>query len=76
MKMPPSAKLVLKTIEYEGPLTAKEIASKTLLPPRTVRHAVSILLQNGLVGRSPHLRDLRSDIFYILSEKVEKQSVQ
>ncbi len=73
MKMPPSAKLVLKTIEYEGPLTAKEIASKTLLPPRTVRHAVSILLQNGLVGRSPHLRDLRSDIFYILSEKVEQE---
>lgn len=72
MKMPPSAKLVLKTIEYEGPLTAKEVAAKTLLPPRTVRHAVSILLQNGLVGRSPHLRDLRSDIFYILSEEPQE----
>ncbi len=69
MKMPPSAKLVLKTIEYEGPLTAKDVASKTLLPPRTVRHAISILLQNGFIGRSPHLKDLRSDIFYILSEE-------
>jgi NAD+ kinase len=69
MKMPPSAKLVLKTIEYEGPLTAREIAAKTLLPPRTVRHAISILLQSGLIGRSPHLRDLRSDIFYIPSEE-------
>ncbi len=73
MKMPPSAKLVLKTIEYEGPLTAKDVAAKTLLPPRTVRHAISILLQNGFIGRSPHLRDLRSDIFYILSEKSQEE---
>lgn len=72
MKMPPSAKLVLKTIEYEGPMTAREVAAKTLLPPRTVRHAISILTQKGLIGRSPHLRDLRSDIFYIISEEAKK----
>lgn len=72
MKMPPSAKLVLKTIEYEGPLTAKEVAAKTLLPPRTVRHAVSLLLQSGLVGRAPHLRDLRSDVLYIPSDRPEE----
>jgi NAD+ kinase len=69
MKMPPSAKLVLKAIEYEGPMTARDIASKTLLPPRTVRHAVAILVENGLVARSPHLRDLRSDIFYLVAEE-------
>ncbi|MFQ5907486.1 MAG: NAD(+)/NADH kinase [Thermoplasmata archaeon] len=69
MKMPPSAKLVLKAIEYEGPMTARDIAAKTLLPPRTVRHAVAILLENGLVARSPHLRDLRSDIFYLVAEE-------
>ncbi len=73
MKMPPSAKLVLKTIEYEGPLTAREVGSKTLLPSRTVRHAISILLRSGLVGRSPQLRDLRSDIFYILSQEAEEK---
>lgn len=72
MKMPPSAKLVLKTIEYEGPLTAREIAAKTLLPSRTVRHAISILLQNGLIERSPHLRDLRSDIFYLASREPQE----
>ncbi|MDX1534372.1 MAG: helix-turn-helix domain-containing protein, partial [Thermoplasmata archaeon] len=69
MKMPPSAKLVLKAIEYEGPMTARDIAAKTLLPPRTVRHAVAILVENGLVARSPHLRDLRSDIFYLVAEE-------
>ena len=71
MKMPPSAKLVLKAIEYEGPMTARDIAAKTLLPPRTVRHAVAILVENGLVARSPHLRDLRSDIFYLVAEDEE-----
>ncbi|MFQ5986237.1 MAG: NAD(+)/NADH kinase [Thermoplasmata archaeon] len=72
MKMPPSAKLVLKAIEYEGPMTARDIAAKTLLPPRTVRHAVAILVENGLVARSPHLRDLRSDIFYLVTEEEGK----
>lgn len=71
MKMPPSAKLVLKAIEYEGPMRAREVAAKTLLPPRTVRHAISILLENGLVARSPHLRDLRSDIFYLVARREE-----
>lgn len=71
VRMPPSAKLVLKTLEYEGPLTAKEVAARALLPARTVRHAISILLQNGLVGRSPHMRDLRSDIIYIVQESQE-----
>lgn len=73
MKMPPSAKLVLKTIEYEGPMTAREIAAKTLLPPRTVRHAVAVLVENGLVARSPHLRDLRSDIFYLVAEEARDE---
>ncbi len=76
MKMPPSAKLVLKAIEYEGPMIARDIAAKTLLPPRTVRHAVAILVENGLVARSPHLRDLRSDIFYLVAEEEEGEGRQ
>lgn len=72
MKMPPSAKLVLKTIEYEGPLTARDVATETRLPPRTVRHALSLLVEKGLVARSPHLRDLRSDI-YSLAAKGEEE---
>jgi len=37
MSMPPSSKLLLKILEYEGSMTQKELASKTLLPGRTVR---------------------------------------
>jgi len=47
LSMPPSSKLLLKTLEYEGALTQKDLANKTLLPARTVRLALSHLLQKG-----------------------------
>ncbi|OLD31139.1 MAG: sugar kinase, partial [Thaumarchaeota archaeon 13_1_40CM_2_39_7] len=40
LNMPPSSKLLLKTLQYEGSLTQKELAAKTLLPDRTVRLAL------------------------------------
>ena len=45
LSMPPSSKLLLKTLEYEGALTQKDLANKTLLPARTVRLALSHLLK-------------------------------
>ena len=68
MDMPPSAKLILKILEYEGPLTQKDIIAKTLLPPRTVRHALSILMSRGLVHKQPLLRDARQDLYYVATE--------
>lgn len=68
MDMPPSAKLILKTLEYEGPLTQKDIVAKTLLPPRTVRHALSLLINKGLVQKQPLLRDARQDLYYVTTK--------
>lgn len=51
-EMPPSAKFVYKMLETEGPSTVKELASKTGLPQRTVRYALSILSKKGLVEKS------------------------
>ncbi len=68
IKMPPSAKLVLKVLEYEGPLTQKDIARRTLLPPRTVRYALSLLLKKGLVIKTPNLRDARQSMYYVSSQ--------
>lgn len=65
MDMPPSAKLILKVLEYEGPLTQKDIITKTLLPPRTVRHALSLLLKKGFIRKQPLLRDVRQDLYYV-----------
>ena len=63
--LPPSAKLVLKVLEYEGPMTQKEIAEKTLLPRRTVRNALKILLQKELIVKKTTLRDARLSIYHI-----------
>jgi NAD+ kinase len=61
--MPPSAKLVLKTLEYEGPLSQKELASRSMLPERTVRLALSYLLDKGYVKKKVSLRDARQRIY-------------
>jgi len=49
--MPPSSKLLLKILEYEGSMTQKELASKTLLPDRTVRLAMKHLMDRGYIKR-------------------------
>lgn len=65
LKIPPSAKLILKTLEYEGPLTHRELVRKTMLPERTIRQALAILIGKGMVKRKPLLRDARRRIYYI-----------
>ncbi|MEM2275863.1 MAG: hypothetical protein QXN75_04555 [Thermoproteota archaeon] len=66
--LPPSAKLILKVLEYEGPLTQKDIVKKTMLPTRTVRHALAILVGNSFVKKKPLIRDSRQDLYYIETE--------
>jgi NAD+ kinase len=63
--MPPSSKLLLKILEYEGTMTQKELVSKTLLPDRTVRLAMSHLLEKGYVKRKISIRDSRQRIYEI-----------
>ncbi|MDW8034807.1 MAG: MarR family transcriptional regulator, partial [Nitrososphaerota archaeon] len=63
--LPPSAKLILKVLEYEGPLTQKDIVKKTMLPKRTVRHALAILVGKNFVVKKPLIRDSRQDLYYI-----------
>ena len=63
--MPPSSKLLQKTIEYEGPMTQKELVTKTLLPDRTVRLAMSHLLEKGYAKRKVSIRDSRQKIYEI-----------
>jgi NAD+ kinase len=63
LKMPPSAKLILKTLEYEGALSQKELASRTMLPERTVRLSLSHLISGGYVKKKTSLRDARQRIY-------------
>lgn len=63
LKMPPSAKLILKTLEYEGALSQKDLAARTMLPERTVRLSLSQLISGGYVKRKTSLRDARQRIY-------------
>jgi len=65
LSMPPSSKLLLKTLEYEGALTQKDLANKTLLPERTVRLALSHLLEKRYVKKKVSVRDARQKIYEI-----------
>jgi len=63
--MPPSSKLLLKILEYEGAMTQKELTKKTMLPDRTVRMAMSHLLEKGYVTKKVSIRDSRQKIYEI-----------
>lgn len=66
LKLPPSAKLVLRTLQYEGPMGQEELLKRTMLPERTARAALSLLIEKKLVKRQRALRDARRLIYYAL----------
>lgn len=65
--LPPSAKLVAKTLEYEGDSTQSELAESTLLPSRTVRYALTELEENGIVSSRISFMDARKRIYSLES---------
>lgn len=65
---PPSAKLVAKVLEYDGPLTQQELAEQTLLPTRTVRYAVSQLDDVGVVQSRFSFTDARKRVYQLSLE--------
>ena len=67
-ELPPSAKLVFKVLEYQGQLSQKEIIEETMLPPRTVRYALSLLMSEGLVTKKLSLRDSRQGFYHVTNK--------
>ena len=62
-EMPPSAKLVAKALEYNGQLTQSGIAEETLLPPRTVRYALTRLEEADVVTSRFSFSDARKRLY-------------
>lgn len=63
--MAPSAKLLLKTLEYEGTLSRRKLAERTMLPDRTVRMSLASLIEKGYVKRRVSPRDARQKLYEI-----------
>ncbi|QDX39569.1 helix-turn-helix domain-containing protein [Salarchaeum sp. JOR-1] len=62
-ELPPSAKLVVKVLEYNGGLTQKEIVEKSRLSQRTVRDALDRLQENDLVEKDIYIPDARQNLY-------------
>ncbi len=62
-KAPPSAKFIVKLLQYEGQLTQKEIIDMSSLQIRTVRHGLNYLKSKGIIEERKSLRDARFSIY-------------
>lgn len=63
--VPASAKLVYKILVHEGNMTQKELINASLLPDRTVRYALDVLMKNGLITGQPHFADARQTVYSV-----------
>ncbi|WP_459192878.1 winged helix-turn-helix transcriptional regulator [Halosimplex sp. J119] len=63
--LPPSAKLVYKVLEYDGPLTQKGIVEESMLSARTVRYALERLEEIGVVEEDVYFADARQNLYEI-----------
>ena len=63
--MPPSSKLLLKILEYEGSMSQKELTIKTLLTDRTVRLALKHLLEKRYIKTKVSITYARQKIYEI-----------
>ena len=61
--LPPSAKLIVKVLEYNRTLTQSALADKSRLSPRTVRHALTELDEAGVVDSEISLADARQQLY-------------
>ena len=64
-ELPPSAKLVYKVLEYDGPLTQKGIVEESMLSARTVRYALERLDDIGVVEEDVYFADARQNLYEI-----------
>jgi DNA-binding MarR family transcriptional regulator len=66
--LPPSAKLVYKVLEYNGPLTQKGIVEESMLSARTVRYALERLEGIDVVDEDVYFADARQNLYEITVE--------
>ena len=66
--LPPSAKLVFKVLEYDGPLTQKQIVEESMLSARTVRYALERLEDINAVDEDVYFADARQSLYEISGE--------
>lgn len=77
--LPPSAKLVYKVLEYDGPLTQKGLVEESMLSARTVRYALDRLDDCNCVDEQVYFQDARQSLYRVPSpaeETSEEASIE
>jgi predicted transcriptional regulator len=72
--LPPSAKLVYKVLEYNGPLTQKGIVEESMLSARTVRYALERLDEVGVIEEDVYFADARQNLYEITEEAADAEA--
>jgi DNA-binding MarR family transcriptional regulator len=70
--LPPSAKLVYKVLEYDGPLTQKGIVEESMLSARTVRYALERLDEVGVIEEDVYFADARQNLYELTEAQAEQ----
>ncbi|MFB6070985.1 MAG: winged helix-turn-helix transcriptional regulator [Halanaeroarchaeum sp.] len=71
---PPSAKLVFKVLEYDGPLTQKQLVEESMLSARTVRYALQRLEDCGVVEERIYFADARQNLYELACESDDAEA--
>ncbi|MCD2199206.1 MarR family transcriptional regulator [Halobacterium sp. KA-4] len=74
--LPPSAKLVLKVLEYNGGLTQKQIVENSRLSQRTVRDALDRLQDADVVEKDIYIPDARQNLYRLSIDESEEDVEQ
>lgn len=72
--LPPSAKLVYKVLEYDGPLTQKGIVEESMLSARTVRYALERLDAVGVIEEDVYFADARQNLYEIVDYEATERA--
>jgi len=72
--LPPSAKLVFNVLASDGPLTQKDLISKTDLPPRTVRYALGKLKEESIIRECFYFPDARQSLYGLNTVAAESKT--
>jgi len=72
--LPPSAKLVLKVLEYNGGLTQKQIVENSRLSQRTVRDALDRLQEADVVEKDIYIPDARQNLYRLKVEETDSET--
>lgn len=69
---PPSAKLVVKVLEYsDDALTQQQISERSRLSPRTVRSSIKRLKDQNVIDERVYIPDARKQL-YALTDSIEE----